>query len=314
MNFEDITGGVGGSGEPVGGDAAAVRGLGELAESAEFGPAPYDRLIAGGRRRLRRRRLLTTGAVAVLVAAAVGGGTALGGLGGGRAGGTAVAAGPAATGSVPAASTSAASAVATATAAVPARDPFTPVRVMVGHGTANGKEWQAWAALWPAADKEQAFRQAQLEWEDRHAAIPQLPPPTEADALRRWKASVDHVNLYLTVDGKRQVSDTAHDTPAPSAPGAGSLTGGVSPQGALLGFKGGEMGSSPVLVAGVRPDVVRAVATWADGSTTEGTSVAAGDSPVRWIAIAKKPGVEAEKITFYGADGAVLGTDHNWFH
>ncbi|MEV7021589.1 hypothetical protein [Kitasatospora sp. NPDC093558] len=307
------------TGEPTVDETAAARRLGELAGSVEIGPAPYDRLVAGGRRRLRRRRLLGTGAAAVVVAVAVGGVTALGGFGAsGRGAGDpafTVAAPPSATASATAPATPTATTPATPTA--PARDPFTPIRTMVGHGTVGGKEWQAWAALWPAtATKQDARRQAELMYEDRHAAIPQLPKPVDADTDRSWQTGLDLVNLYLTVDGKRQVDDSVHDAPAPGILGATAPAVDhhpVSASGTMLGFKGGEMGAAPVVIAEVRRDVAKVVITWDDGSTSEAVPTVVGDSPTHWYAIAKKPGAEVDTYKYLGADGSVLGSDAQWF-
>lgn len=293
-------------------EAAAVRGLTELAEAADLRPAPYELLVTGGRRRLRRRRLSTAGAALVLLAAVVGGGTALGGIGRGTAGAPAVAAvlpAAAATGA-----SASATAAATATPTAAGRDPFTPVRVVVGKGAADGKEWKAWAALWPAGTKEQALRQAELMWAERHAAIPQLPEPVEADVLRSWRAGRDLVNLYLTVDGRRQVDDSVHDSAVPGAPSPLSTGRDAGLEGTLLGFKGGEMHASPVLLAAVALDVARVVVTWDDGSTTEPVPVAVGDSPVRWFGVAKKAGGSAKSITLLGQDGSVLATDKDWMN
>ncbi|WP_031072319.1 hypothetical protein [Streptomyces sp. NRRL WC-3742] len=308
MNEESVFG----AGKPEGASEASAAAeasarLGELAGSVEIGPVPYDRLVAGGRRRLLRRRLVTAGAAAALVAAVGGGVVFATGRGSGAdvtvaAAPTTVAA-PVTPGSVPSATPT------------PARDPYTPIRVKLGEGTRDGHTWQAWAALWPAAPtKEAAHRQAQLIFEDRHAAIPQLPPLTEAQIDRSWRPDMDQVNHYLTVDGKRQVDDSTHPVPAPGTPGA--RDGSSSPTdvgGSMLGFKGGEMGDSPVVVAGVKPKVARIVVTWRTGGATEAVPVAVADSGTRWFAIAKKPGSDAETFTYYGADGAVLGTDTGWF-
>ncbi|MBV6700579.1 hypothetical protein [Kitasatospora aureofaciens] len=301
MNIEEL----------AGDEAAAARVLSGLAESVEIGSAPYDRLIAGGRRRLRRRRVLSTGAAAVLVAAAVGGVAVFGGLGQKGPGVSDVAAAPSAV----ATSEPAAAVTVSATPTAPARDPFTPVRTVVGHGTANGRQWQAWAALWPAtATKEDAYRQAELIWEDRHAAIPQLPKTTRADIDRGWNPHVDTVNLYLTVDGQRQVDDTVHQTDVPGGPdtGAGSSSP-TSGGGAMLGFKGAEMGASPVVIEGVRPGVAKIAVTWNTGGTSEAVPVTVGDSPTRWYAVAKKPGAQPDTYTYLGADGTALGTNTGWF-
>ncbi|MEU9043086.1 MULTISPECIES: hypothetical protein [unclassified Kitasatospora] len=301
-----MTGGPAGAGDDA---AEAARALGELAGSVDIGTVPYDRLLSGGRRRLRRRRLLTAGAAAVLVAAVVGGGAVLGERG--RQAVSSVAVAASASGSAPAS--------AAATPTEPARDPFTPIRVKVGEGTANGHTWQAWAALWPAAPtKEDAYRQEELRWEDRHTAIPQLPKMTNGEVDRHWRADLDEVNLYLTLDGRRQVDDTVHQTVVPAKPGAGAAAGSVpasafSGGGAMLGAKGGELGASPVVVAGVTPEVAKVVVTWQTGGSTEAVPVAVGDSTTRWVAIPKKPGSDAKTFTLYAADGTVLGTDDNWF-
>ncbi|MFJ7279556.1 hypothetical protein [Kitasatospora sp. NPDC098663] len=298
----------------AGSEASAARVLGELAGSVEIGAVPYDRLVAGGRRRLRRRRLLTSGAVAVMVAAAVVGGTALGGLGRGPGDAADAGAVVADARTVTTAEAAAGTAGTAATPTAPARDPFTPVRVVVGQGTTNGRQWQAWAAFWPAAaTKEDALRQARLIWEDRHAAIPQLPETTRADIDRSWRPDVDLVNLYATVDGQRQIDDAMHDTPVPGTPDGAAIDRATSGGGTMLGFKGGELGASPVVIAGVRPQVAKVVVTWDTGGVSESVPVALGDSPTRWYAIAKKPGAQARTFTYYAADGAVLGTDASWF-
>ncbi|MBV2152653.1 hypothetical protein [Kitasatospora sp. SUK 42] len=305
-------------GGTTGDEAAAASGLSDLAGSVEIGAVPYDSLVAGGRRRLRRRRLLTAGAAVALVAAVAGGGTALAGYG--RDGGTttvaAASAGTAAPSTTPTAGpTPVATPTATPTPTAPVRDPFTPIRVKLGEGTANGHTWQAWAALWPAAPtKEDAHRQAQLMWEDRHAAIPQLPRSTDAEVDRGWRPDKDEVNLYLTLDGKRQVDDSTHQTDVPGTPGDEDAPGAVtSVAGTMLGLKGAEMGDSPVVIQGVTPKVAKVVVTWRSGGTTEAVPATVGGSRTRWVAIAKKPGSEAKSFVYYGADGEVLGTDSGWF-
>ncbi|MBO1420021.1 hypothetical protein, partial [Streptomyces sp. FH025] len=181
-------------------------------------------------------------------------------------------------------------------------------------GTANGRTWQAWAALWPAAPtKEDAHRQAQLMWEDRHAAIPQLPKPIDTEIDRGWRPDMDEVNLYLTLDGKRQVDDSVHQTGVLGASDDTPSGAFTSVGGTMLGFKGGEMGASPVVIQGVTPKVAKVVVTWETGGTTEAVPVTVGDSSTRWVAVAKKPGSDAKSFVFYGADGTVLGTDSGWF-
>ncbi|MEU8923181.1 hypothetical protein AB0D10_19925 [Kitasatospora sp. NPDC048545] len=306
MSNESSTGGP----ADAAGDGAAVaaRALGDLAGSVETGAVPYDRLVAGGRRRLRRRRLLTAAAAAVLVTAVVGGGAVLG-----ERGRQTVSTVAAASASVSASGSAPSSAAATPTA--PARDPFTPVRVRVGEGTVDGRSWQAWAALWPAAPtREDAHRQEELLWEDRHAAIPQLPRTTDAEVDRAWRADLDAVNLYLTLDGTRQVDDSVHRTVVPGGPTAVSLPPSpFSGGGTVLGLKGAELGDSPVLICGVAPQVAKVVVTWVTGGSTEAVPVAVGDSPTHWFALAKKPGSDARTFTLYAADGSVLGADTTWF-
>lgn len=81
----------------------------------------------------------------------------------------------------------------------------------------------------------------------------------------------------------------------------------------MLGLKGGELGASPVVIAGVRPQVAKVVVTWDTGGVSASVPVALGDSPTHWYAIAKKPGAQARTFTYYAADGSVLGTDASWF-
>ncbi|WP_369183463.1 hypothetical protein [Streptomyces sp. Y1] len=291
-------------------EAAAVHELGELAGGVDPGAVPYDRLIAGGRRRLRRRRLAIAGAAAALVVAVGGAGVAIGGTGRGAVTTVAVAASASPTASASAAASAPVTTVPTRPA-TEGRDPFTPIRVKIGEGTSNGRTWQAWAALWPTTStKEDAHQQARLMWEDRHAAIPQLPKPTDAETDRQWVPGMDHLNLYLTLDGKRQVDDAIHlvASPAGHTPGYNSGAGAT-----VLGVKGGELADSPVLISSAKSGTARVVATWQTGGSTEAAPVTIGDSPTRWYVIAKKPGSDAKDITAYGADGSVLDTETNWF-
>lgn len=281
-------------------DDPVVRELADLAGELVIGPVPSERVVAGGRRR-RRRRLLRTAGAAVAAAAVVVGGTVAAVDGSDRSRDVVSAAATASpTGSAAPASPTAA-----------ARDPFTPVRAVIAEGTSGGRKWQAWAALWPQTTQVQAVEQDGLIWRDRHSAIPYLPHSTPEQVLLGWRPGRDLVNLYLTVDGKRLVNDTVHDVEAPPGPTPDpSRTPGLS--GALLGLKGGEMGSTPVLVASVEPEVARVVCTWADGSTSEPALVTVGDSRVRWFALPQKAGVTAEAIRTYAADGRLLGTNVDW--
>ncbi|WP_030241131.1 hypothetical protein [Streptomyces sp. NRRL S-350] len=298
-------------------ERAAVWALGELAGSVETGPVPYDRLVAGGRRRLRRRRLLTAGAAAVLVAAVLGAGAALGERGRQAVSTAAVAAsaGTAASASASAVSSASASAAAAASGpasvaaatSAPARDPLDPVRVKVGEGTANGHTWQAWTALWPAAQtKESALEQARLIQAERHAANPDVRPVTQADVDRNFDRLLDAANLYYTVDGKRQAEDSVQPVSAP-----GEYPAAVG--GASLGLEhGASSGLPPVVIEGVRPEVAKIVVEWRTGGSTEAVPVPVGDSPWRWYAVLAKPGTDARAVTSYAADGSVLGTDTRW--
>ncbi|WP_224282884.1 hypothetical protein [Streptomyces sp. LS1784] len=288
MNNEFLPGGT-----ATGDESAAVRALGELAGSVDTGAVPYDRLVAGGRRRLRRRRLLTAGVAAVLVAGVAGGTAVLGERG--RAAVSTV---------VVAASTPASAPAATPSAPV-ARDPFTPTRVKVAEGTANGHTWQAWAALWPVAPtKEDALKQARLIRAERYAANPEVKPVVPKDAESNWDPRIDEVNYYFTVDGKRQVDDSLHAVSAP-----GGFPGAVG--GASLGLHH-DSGVPAVVIEGVQAEVAKVVVTWKTGGTTEAVPVAVGDSPFRYYALVAKPGTDAATVTYYKADGSVERTTDSW--
>ncbi|MFJ9445156.1 hypothetical protein ACIRRH_25285 [Kitasatospora sp. NPDC101235] len=296
MNHDFLPGGTATGDEP-----ATVRALDELAWSVDTGAVPYDRLVAGGRRRLRRRWLLTAGAAAVLVAGVAGGTAVLG-----ERGRAAVSTVVAASASASVVAVPAAPAAASATASAPAaRDPFNPVRVKVAEGTANGHTWQAWTALWPApSSKEDFARQVQLVRAERYAANPDVKPVTKEDIDINWVPSLDRVNYYYTVDGKRQVDDAL---PAVSGPGGfPSAVGGAS-----LGLHH-ESGVPPVVIEGVQAEVAKVVVTWKTGGTAEAVPVAVGDSPFRYYAVGVKQGTDAATVTYYAADGSVVGTPDEW--
>ncbi|MFG2915765.1 hypothetical protein ACGF0D_23135 [Kitasatospora sp. NPDC048298] len=295
-------------GDAQGGDEpATVRALGELAGSVETGAVPYDRLIAGGRRRLRRRRLLTAGAAAVLVAG-IAGGTAVLGERGRQAVSTVAVASASVTAAAAPGSPGAPATVSAAPSAagVPAtRDPFTPVRVKLAEGAANGHTWQAWAALWPApSSKEDFAKQARLIQAERHETDPKAKPVTQKDIDINWDPRIDRVNYYYTVDGKRQADDAL---PAVSAPGGFPAAVG----GASLGLHD-DAGVPAVVIEGVQAEVAKVVVAWKTGGTTEAVAVTVGDSPFRFYALAAKPGTDAAAVTYYKADGSVERTTELW--
>jgi hypothetical protein len=193
------------------------------------------------------------------------------------------------------------------------RDPLTPVRVLLAQGGDGGKEWRSYAELWPAAaNADQAVAQAELIWQERHAAIPQLPRETDTEVRGRWRPGLDLVELYTTLDGKRLVDDSVHTVPAPSGKPPVATTADKGLPGTLLALKGAEL-NNPVLLASVNPDVARVVVGWTDGTTSEPVPVPVGDSPTRWFSVARKaPGITSTTIKLYGADGGLLATDTDW--
>ncbi|MFE2410775.1 hypothetical protein ACFXDE_20775 [Kitasatospora sp. NPDC059408] len=274
--------------------------LADAAAGAAVGPVPVDRIVAGGRR-IRRRRRAVVGAVALTAVVVLGGG-AFAGLGGRTAGGTTIGAAGGAPLSAP---TPAATSGSTPSVSTAARDPLSPLRVVLAEGTANGKEWKVWAALWTLAPKEEAFRQAQAIAAERRAVDPEVPEPTEAYVRQYWQPHDDVVNLYFTVGGVRlphdQVFTTRSATQAPP-PGGEALTG------TSLGHWGKDDTAAPadVAVVSVAPDVARVAVTWADGTTTEPPLVTVADSPIRWVAVPRKAGTRAETWRQFGRDGAEL--------
>ncbi|MGW4896198.1 hypothetical protein ACWEQL_28680 [Kitasatospora sp. NPDC004240] len=285
----------------TGEERAAVRALGVLASEERFGPAPYERLLTGGRRRLRRRRLAVGAAVAAVVTVTAG---TVAVVGPGRDGGgarVAAATAPAATPSV----TESAGATASAQ---PARDPLRPVKVLVARGESGGTAWQAWAELWPRPDGPQQALAQEAAIGTGPGPLATLPPQERYERL--YPPGLELVRVYLTVDGQGVTGGSGHRVPVPGGPPP-APTGQESLSGSLEGAKGGA-GAPRVLMAPVGPDVVRAVATWADGTTTEAPAVVLGDSPMRWIGVPAKPGTTATSVKLYGADGTVLLTDTRW--
>ncbi|GAA2133799.1 hypothetical protein GCM10009760_10330 [Kitasatospora kazusensis] len=301
MNRDDSEWTVGSDGSE---EVRAGRILADLAAGVDLVPVPMERVVAGGRR-LRRRRTALTGAAALVTAVVLGGG-ALAGAGHLPGSGPQTAVVAAAGGG---SGTSLMSSVASSSAA---RNAFEPVRVVVAQGTSEGKEWKAWAALWPAAQKSQAVKQARMVWQEQHAAGSDLPEPTDAFVLQYWQEHSDVVDLYLTVDGKRLARDFVETPPTPSGPAVDPTGPDGLPAGALLGNKDAALGAVPVAMLMAGPDVAKVVVTWQDGSTSEPVLTTVGDSPVRWIAVAQKPHTKAEKFEVYNAQGKLLGTSTGW--
>ncbi|MFF2074921.1 hypothetical protein ACFVXG_09190 [Kitasatospora sp. NPDC058162] len=306
--------------------------LGELAESVEAGPVPYDRLLAGGRRRLRRRRLLTGAAVAGLVVAVGGAGTLLGGAGTtfggyGRTGDASVAAvssapvavAPAGAGASASPAASAAMGVTpTATPSVSpvpsgaARDPFTPLRVKINEGTVKGHALEAWIALWPAASTaEDGLTQDRLIQQERRTVDPRLPEQPMGGAIMPWTPHTDRADVYLVVDGKRQPGDFVD--PVPAAGGTAQDDAGAVIGGVVLNRVVDTGGSPQMVVVKVRPEVERVVVRLRTGGSIEAEPVAVGDSPVRWYAVIRSPGSTNNTAVSYAADGSVLRTQTTWW-
>ncbi|MFJ2577513.1 hypothetical protein [Kitasatospora aureofaciens] len=272
--------------------------LAEAAAGAKVGPVPVPEIMAGGRR-LRRRHRTMVGALALASAVVLAGGAMTGLRSAPGEGNSAQVVAPAA----------APSTTATATPSAPtAKDPLTPTRVVLAQGTVGGKEWKVWAALWPLAPKEQAFRQAQAVAQERRAVDPEVPEPTEAFVRQYWQPHDDIVNVYFTVDGVRLGHDSEFTTRAPSE---AAPAGGESFTGVTLGHRGKGDTAAPldVAVMTIAPEVGKIVVTWTDGTTAEPEPVAVADSPIRWIAVPRAEGKSAQSWQFYDRNGAKLPGD-----
>lgn len=210
-------------------------------------------------------------------------------------------------------------AAASTAAAGPTSDPFTPVRTMVAQGTTGGKQWQAWAALWPAGSKDQAWQQDRLIWQEQHAAGGNLPEPTEAFAREYWNADLDQVDVYVVVDGRRQPMDqvltTADSTqPPPSADPSGVRQGAALGQQSKngTGSAGIGLGSVSVVFLQIDPGVAKVVVARPDGSSTETPVATVGASPGGWIALARSDASKGGAIKLYDARGRLLATNTDW--
>ncbi|MFD5468468.1 hypothetical protein ACFWIQ_37530 [Kitasatospora sp. NPDC127059] len=308
-------------------EAAVSWELGDLAESVETGPVPYERLVAGGRRRLRRRRLLTAVAVATMVVVVGGAGAAFEGHGRGAGGAVvaaaaspstaAPAASPGSSASVPGAPSTGATATATPSTSPSdgpsgaPRDPFTPMRARIAGGTTvSGHTWEAWVAEWPSPATEQdALKQDKLMQVERLAAGSDLKSLIPRDSKGNWVPHCDIANLYYTVDGKRQPDDVLYSLAEPRGP----FTGGIGGLSASLGLKDrARTGLPPVVIGAERPEVAKIVITWDTGDTTEVAPIPVGDSVLHWYAVMAKPGAGVKTYTAYGADGSVERTTDQW--
>ncbi|MEU6231480.1 hypothetical protein [Kitasatospora sp. NPDC047058] len=196
--------------------------------------------------------------------------------------------------------------------------------MLVAQGQAGGTTWQARAQLWPHPETMGQALAQQEKWpakqRNTELASPSPGHPmadrSPAERLRLiYPPGTDTVRVFLTVAGT-ETESSASRVPSPDGRPPGPTGGGAgrSLEGSLLGVKGGGAGGVPVLVAPVGPDVARVVAAWSDGTSTEAVPVVLGDSPMRWIGLPGKPGVQATSVRLLGAGGAVLATDTQWFH
>ncbi|MFE6050710.1 hypothetical protein ACFQ6N_08145 [Kitasatospora sp. NPDC056446] len=275
-------------------------GLAEVAGGARIGPAPVADILAGGRR-LRNRRRTAVGAVALASLVALTGGAM-----------AQLRPDPAsATQSAPAGAGTALVAPAAAPTAAPTeatpgpRDPFTPVRVRLGEGVANGKHWEIWQALWPLAPKDRAYEQAVAVWQERAPFDSNVAKPTPEYVAQYWAPNSDVINTYFVVDGVRIGHDSAGDTPAPGKldpRSAADVSGGLFGRSS----KDGIVPPADVVILSLGPDVGRVLVTWADGTTTEPQAVSVGDSPTRHMVVARPGTMRAKSWQFFDKNGVKL--------
>ncbi|MGX4732688.1 hypothetical protein [Kitasatospora griseola] len=299
-----------GNNEMPGGDMAVELGLAAAAADVKIGSVPVEGIMAGGRR-IRNRRRTVVGALALASVVALGGGTVAGLNGFAGSGSTAQALQAGGSGGalplVPGAEASAAPGAAATTTATGVRDPLKPVRVVIGQGTVDGKEWQLWEALWPVAPKEQAYAQALAVWEERHAVDPSVEKPTEAFVQQYWQPTEDVVNTYATLDGARQKYDRQGSYPAPGHLDprmANTFSGGVLGPSA----KSGTPGPLPIRLAvlAIGPDVGKVVVNWSDGSVAEPKPVVVEDSPYRMVVVPERAGLKVAAWHFFDKNGVAL--------
>ncbi|MFI9359561.1 hypothetical protein ACIG5E_00635 [Kitasatospora sp. NPDC053057] len=273
-------------------------GLAEAASTARIGPAPVADILAGGRR-IRRRRRTVVGALALASVVVLAGGAV-----------TELRPEPAASHSLVPAGIGQGSGTggppttaATTTAVPPVRDPFTPVRVMIGLGTTpDGKVWKAWQALWPTAPRERAYDQALAVWQERSPYDPAVSKPTKEFVDQYYDPGSDVIDTYFTVDGVRLGHDTVGTSPAPGKldPRDGTYIGG-----GLLGARGKGDTVAPGEIVGLTlgPDIGRVKVTWTDGTVTEPPIVGVADSPVRQAVVARPEGKTAKLWEYFDRIG-----------
>ncbi|MFH9348968.1 hypothetical protein [Kitasatospora sp. NPDC017646] len=271
-------------------------GLAEAASKARIGPPPVADILAGGRR-IRRRRRTVVGALALASVVVLAGGAV-----------TELRPEPAASHSlVPAGAGHGAGTDGPPTAATTAtpsdRDPFTPVRVMIGVGTTpDGKVWKAWQALWPTAPRERAYEQALAVWQERSPYDPAISKPTKEFVDQYYDPRSDVVDTYFTVDGVRLGHDAAGTSPAPGKldPRDRTYIGG-----GLLGARGKGDTVAPGEIVGLTlgPDIGRVRVTWTDGTVTEPPVIGVGDSPVRQAVVARPEGKTAKLWEYFDKNG-----------
>ncbi|MFJ9771405.1 hypothetical protein ACIRVF_09180 [Kitasatospora sp. NPDC101157] len=288
-------------------------GLAEAASTARVGPAPVAEILAGGRR-IRRRRRTVVGALALASAVVLAGGAVtelrpgpvashpLVPAGAGHGSGTG---GPPTTAANQATPATPATPATTA-AAPPVRDPFTPVRAVVGEGTTpDGKQWKLWRAVWPTAPRERAYEQALALWQERSPYDSAVDKPTKEFVDQYYDPNADVTNTYFTVDGVRLSHDATGTSPAPGKldPRAGTYIAG-----GLLGARGKGDTVAPDEIVGLTlgPDIARVKVTWTDGTVTEPPLVTVGDSPMRAAVVARPAGKTARLWEYFDRDGRTV--------